>query len=303
MLTRRAPAGWLLVGLIILISAVILALVGVTFYLTEHLRITSLRQNQTKAIYLAQAGVMREFYNFRSGNGVSLTETTVTAGPAPGTADDDVYQISGPQADFLLVNMRGNITFPTNNLCGAPRERILGWSLRNVRGAGQGAIRIDWVRVNWSPDGGEGVLRIDLNANTIWAAPCNNPAGINTNIAIPNQTLPARTRWDGSRNRVWFTSSAMDAMDWIDIIFVMSDGSERVSHYDLVSVADSSADFTLRSVGTVRRGAFPFSVWRRLLVDYRLCRAVFGTSCNTDGLERTQEGTLITYRELTVLSP
>jgi hypothetical protein len=305
---RQSSAGWLLVGLIVLISAVILALVGITFYLTEHLRTTSLRQNQTRAIYLAQAGVMRETYDFRSGNGVSLTETTVTAGPPAGTAGDDVYQISGPEADSLLVNFRAitvPVSFPTGSLCSGTRDRMQDWTVRNVRAGGQGAIRVDQMRIAWSPGGGEGVLRIDLDgAGSDWTAPCGSPAGNGALIDIPNQTLNPGARW--ATNRIWFTSSAMEAKDWIEVTFIMrlpGDGSQRVARLDLQNSQQTTADFTLRSLGTVRRGAFPFSVWRRMKAELRACAFVSGAACNSEGEERTQQDALVSLEELFTLTP
>ncbi len=286
----------------------ILALAGITFFLTEHLRSVSLRQNQTKAIYLAQAGVMQELYDFRSGNGVSLTEVTVTAGPPAGTAGDDVYRVSGPEADSLLVNLRAipvPISFPTGSLCSGTRDVMQRWTMRNVRGGGQGAIRVDQMRVAWSPDGGEGVLRIDLNGTSSdWTSPCGAPAGNGALINIPNQTLNPGARWP--TNRIWFTSSAMEAKDWIEVTFIMrlpGDGSQRVAHLDPQDAQQTTADFTLRSQGTVRIGAFPFSVWRRLSAEYRICRSVSGTSCDAEGEERTQEGQLINWQELAQQTP
>lgn len=303
--------GWLLVGLIVLIAAVILALAGITFYLTEHLRTTSLRQNQTKAIYLAQAGVMRELYDFRRGVEISVGPVSITAGPPGGIAGDDIYEVDGPEADFLLVNMRGSAGFaiPNPSLCSGTRDRLEGWVLRNVLASGGVSVRIDEMRVNWSPDNGEGVMRIDINGTgSDWTAPgcCGatcNPVEAGDPINIPNQTLGADARW--ATNRIWFTSSAMETKDWIEVIFVMRGGSERVARFHPTVLAERSADFTLRSLGTVQRGAFPFSLWRRLRAEYRICRsdADTGANCASRADEQRREGRLIGYSELTTLSP
>jgi len=178
---------------------------------------------------------------------------------------------------------------------------MTGWVLRNVLASGQGSVTIDKIRVNWSPAGGEGILRIDLNNNTIWTAPSCVPAARNADIDVTNQTLAADARW--TNNHIWFTSTAMDGKDWIEITFVMADGSERLSHWDRLNNADRSADFTLRSKGEVRRGAFPFVLWRRLKAEYRVCRSVFDGNCNSRGEEEDEEGKLIGYEELTTQSP
>ena len=317
-LARPAAAsseGWLLVGLILFLSAVLLALTGITFYLTEHLRTTSLRQNQTKAVYLAQAGVMWALYDFRRGAGITLRSYNVDnpSGPAPGASDDtfilQTINNGSRQAHFLLVNMRGNITFPTDNLCPAtgpgrvPRDQIQGWSVRNILASGGSSLTITQMRINWAPDSGEGILRIDLNDNAVWTAPCATPGAINTNLTITSQTLSPGTRWDPTRNRVWFTSTAMEIKDWIEVTLLMSDGSERTSRWDRLSIANRSADATITSVGEVREGVFPFVTWRRLRAEHRACRAVSGTSCDSESEERTQEGALVSSQELLALTP
>lgn len=312
--THVARSGWLLVGLIVVISAVILALVGITFYLTEHLRTTSLRQNQTRAIYLAQAGVMRELYDYRRGQEISLGEQTVTAGPLPGTADDDVFNLSGPDADFLLVNMRSNVDFENSLYCPSSgpgrvsRQRIRQWSVRNVLASGESSLTVVEMRINWSPyppADNEGILRIDLNGTSAtWTDGCT-AAARNSDIDIPDRTLTPGQRW--GNNQIWFTvTSGMDAKDWIDVTFILSDGTERTSRYYPSPNEDQSwAEFTLRSVGEVRRGAFPFSVWRRLRVEYRVCAQSgdIGTDCNDVGEEQQNEGAIVAYEELNSQTP
>lgn len=309
---NSAQGGWLLVGLIVFISAVILALAGTTFFLTEHLRTTSLRQNQTKAAYLAQAGVMWELREYRRGQEISTGEQTVTAGPLPGTADDDVFTILGPDADFLLVNMRAAVSFANTNLCTSSgpgrvsRQRIRNWAVRNVLASGERSLTVDRMRINWSPDGGEGILRIDLNGTAPnWNAPGCVAALANDPIDIdPDMTLTPGQRW--GNNQVWFTAtSGMDAKDWIDVTFILSDTTERTSRYVPSTPEESWADFTLRSIGEVRRGAFPFPMWRRLRVEYRVCANpgdIFD-NCNSLGEEQTRIGAIVAYEELSSQTP
>ncbi|MDP3704237.1 MAG: hypothetical protein Q8R78_07610 [Candidatus Omnitrophota bacterium] len=306
---RQSSGGWLLVGLIVLIAAVLLGLVGITFYLTEHLRTTSLRQNQTKAIYLAQAGVMWELREYRRGQEISTGEQIVTAGPP-----DDVFNISGPDADFLLVNMRNTVDFENTNYCpsgrnGVSRQRIRFWSVRNVLASGESSLTVDQMRINWfpyPPADNEGILRIDLKGTSpTWEAPGCVAEARNSVIDIdPDITLDPEQRWPN--NQIWFTAaSGMDAKDWIDVTFILSDGSERTSRYVPTNPDQSWADFTLRSIGEVRRGAFPFSVWRRLRVEYRICAqsSDIGGNCNSEGEERTRVGAIIAYEELSNQTP
>lgn len=281
--------GWLLVGLIVLLSAVIVALVGVTFFLTEHLRSVGLHQGQARAIYLAQAGAMRSFYDFRSGTGVVLGEQPVVAGPAAGTADDDVYQIvSGPAADFLLVNMRGSIGFPNANICGSSREAISGWSMRNVLAntAGSFPLTIDKIRVDWATPG-ERVLRIDLDGTGAdWIAPgcgagctvatcVGELAGTEINLVptVPsaNRTIQPDSLF--SPNRIWF-STTINQEVWIDLTLFLSDGSTTRAHYHRLDNTRSTADFHVLVDGIARRAPFPFPIRRRLRATYRMSTAL-----------------------------
>ena len=301
----------MLVGLIVVLSAVILALAGITFFLTEHLQVVSLRQNQAKAIDLAQAGAMTALYDFRRNIDITLGEQTVEAGPAAGASDDNVFILQAidsgtTQADVLLMSMRGVITFPrTPALCGGPKDRIAGWIVRNVLAVGGSSLVIASFKVDWSPAAGEGILQLQT-PTFIWSAAGCVPAARNTDISLAGVPVAQRTLTPGTRwatNRIWFTSTAMDGKDWIDATFTMADGSSRTSRWDRLIVANRSADVTIKSVGEVRKGFFPFIVWRRLQADYRICGSVSGTSCDAEAEERTQPGNLIGYQELTTLTP
>lgn len=104
---KSSQGGWLLVGLIILISAVLVAMTGIALAMVQSQRVVSMRENDTEAAYLAQAGIMQELYNFRDGTGVGSVgvDQVIDAGPTPGLGDDDVFVLGGKAADFLLANM------------------------------------------------------------------------------------------------------------------------------------------------------------------------------------------------------
>ncbi len=294
---RQSRRGWLLVGLIVLISAVILALAGVTFYLTEHLRVTSLRQNQTKAVYLAQAGIMQAIYDFRfntGGNGFLLGEYPVPndTGILGSYADDDVFILGGQAADFLLADMISG-TWTTGRICGGANNRqiLRDWTLRNVLLTASASptppdnlpdgmpVVIDALQISWNPDNGEVVYRVDLIGNAADyndGACAGTPSGGTIDV---NQTVNPNSQ--GS-NRIWFsrrtTESAppsllMSNKSWIEARFLMTDGSSRRVRFVPADPASSTANFTIKSVGEVRKGVFPFSTWRRLQAEYRLNEA------------------------------
>lgn len=293
--TSDARHGWLLVGLIILLTSALFAFAGFSLLLTHHLRVTSLRQNQTKAITLAQAGIMRALYDFRfdgpggigvDGNNFRLGAYDAVPGDAgaPGLADDDVFVLGGQAADFLLATMIPG-TFATagaGGACGSTaRHRLQGWTLRNVLISNTPpdgmTISFSQMAVSWSPvvaGVGEGFVRIDLRGTgSDWTAPACAPQPLGTivNLSAAQTITPASPSW--GTNRIWFApTSDMNATtkDWIELAFFMSDGSVRRVRFLPSNTAASSANFTIKSYGEVRQGVFPFTVWRRLQAEYRM---------------------------------
>ncbi|MBI3010069.1 MAG: hypothetical protein HYY57_03685, partial [Candidatus Omnitrophica bacterium] len=282
----HSAEGFLLIGLILLLSAVMLAFGGLVPFLGEQLRTTSLRQNQTKALYLAQSGIMQAIYDFRfdgpggiDDNDIRLGEYAVPSDlGAPGTADDDVFILGGEAADFLLAAMIP-ATFSTNSAGGAcggsQRHRLQNWALRNVLQTNTlptgMLMRFSQVAVSWEPAlPGEGLIRLDFNGTGAdWISPgCAPVPSGSPPISIPAQTIPSSTIW--GQNRMWFATTNMGSKDWIEIAFFMSDGSIRRARYVPDPRTASSASFTIKAVGEVRRGAFPFTTWRRLQAEYRL---------------------------------
>ena len=83
----------------------------------------------------------------------------------------------------------------------------------------------------------------------------------------------------------------MSTKSWIDISVQMSDGTVQTARYDQTNAANRTADITLKAVGEVRNGAFPFIDWRRIQATYRL------------GSPLTNPGALRSYQELTTKSP
>lgn len=324
--TETSSHGWLLVGLILLLTVTSIGLVGVTVFLSQHLRVTGVRYLQTKAFYLAQAGIMRALYDVRRGAGVSLGEQTVEAGPGAGTADDNVYTIqpfgSGSQhRDVLLMNMRSTTAFDPSpdSYCGLTRDRFEQWPVRNVLASGGATFVVQSITVNSNAPAGSRVIRIDLNGTGAdWRAPgcaggcsaatCGVGAGtlvgVGTpvdlsSVAVGNRSVApgAAGRW--SNNRIWFsTAGTMSGQLWVDVTFTMAapDSSSRTARWDRLVVANRTADFTIKSVGEVRRGALPFVGSRRIQAEYRIC-TVPGAPCASEANERIQWGSIMSYQE------
>ena len=291
--------GWLLVGLIIILSSVFVAMAVVSLLLGQSRQLISVRQNQTEAVYLAQAGVMQALYDLRrlspSAGGIELRAYNVDnpSGPSPGPTDD-AFILSGVAVDFFLANMKA-ASFEEKPLCGAgtKRDRLQDWPVTNVLSsvsvASGPTVTVTAMTVSWSPNASERVLRIDFD-NTAVYSNCTG-AGMGELIDLPDTTIGPRVTWTGSKDRIWFSSTAMDAKTSIDLTFIMTDGSRRIAHYE-PTVTNRSADVTIRSVGEVRKGAFPFVTWRRLQAEYRL-----------SGSSVVSSGNLLSYQELTAKTP
>ena len=278
----------------------VLALAGVTFFLTEHLRTTSLRQNQTKAIYLAQAGVMQAIFDFRfnaGGNGFTPGMYDAIPGDAgaPGLADDNVFIIEGVPADFLLANMIPSVLGQANYRGVQNRDRLRLWRLRNVRA--DASIRLDFLTVSW-PDpqpGVEGVVRVELGGSKVWPTSGQlSFANSGTELDISNFVIGAGTEQLG--NIIYFAtggaSSQMPSKAFIELRFRMSDNTIRVARYT-PAVTTRSGSFTIKAVGEVREGSFPFVARRRLQAEYRL-NQTNSTDIQQPGNITTDTGLLLT---------
>ncbi len=313
---RTRETGWLLVGLIVILSAVFLAMAGVALALAQSRQLLSVRENDTEAVYLAQAGVMQALFDFRDpgngGNGFALGQYIVDDGPG---TQDDIFILGGKAADFLLANMISSVV-DQGNLAGQPRDRLRDWRMRNVLITAAPVVRITHMSVAWENPTvpfGVGVIRIELNNTKVWpvVGQISTPQPSGTLLNIIDHTIPANTV--RVRNTIWFsTTNIMSAKAFIDVTFRMSDhvasgnpldASIRTAHYTQ-QTSTRSADFTIKSVGQVQKGAFPFVTWRRIQAEYRICgSATVPTNCDTSPEELTNTGKLLTYRELTQKSP
>ena len=308
---RRAQQqdGWLLVGLIVLLSGVFIAMAGIALALGQSRQVISVRVNDTKAANLAQAGIMQALYDFRNGTGVALGEgPPVDPGPAAGTSDDNVFILGGQMADVFLANLKST-AFQGASICSlTQRDRMQDWRVRNVLASGGTSAVLNTIQVSWSLDLGEKILRIDLDGtaadwrdSTCVGVPSGTVIDL-TSLPVSQRTIAPTQVW--STNRIWFNSTnVMANKAWINITFTLSDGTVRTAHYEPL-VRSRSADFTIKSVGEVRKGAFPFVTWRRIQTEYRLCNAAaLASQCDSTSEELTAAGALSGYRELVSKSP
>ena len=307
---RRTQKGWLLVGLVVLLTSVFVAMGGISLALGQSRQTVSFLQNQLRAAHLAQAGVMQAIYDVRNVTGLVIGETAVD--PAFG-AQSDVYTIGcptcptpGPQADFLLVNwLEPSVSFNNGNFPNCPgvtHDSLRGWSVTNVQAAGGAPLTIDQMTIEWdNPTNAERLIGITLNNTLVWLDCAGMVSG--ASVDISNQSLNPLALWSGNNtNRLWWsTDGVMSGKSWIKTSFLMADApaSTRVTWYYIsdANAADRSADFTIRSIGEVRNGAFPFVMWQRVKAEYRLGDGTNWTSPNTT------TGRVISYQALETKTP
>ncbi len=286
-------------------TVVVVALSAAAAFLAEHSRVVSLQHAQTKAAYLAHAGIMQAVYDFRAGLGVERRAYAVSNPSAAPGPTDDAFVLAGPDADFLLVNTLDPLwDTPSTSVCGAGRrDRFRRWRLWNV--LRNNSVVIQQLVVSWTPNSGERVLRVDLGGSRVWEdctpdATGQPGAGSGEPIVLsPNVTVPARAAWTGvSQNALWFNTrnGVMPAKGpalQVDLVFTLADQSSRAAHYAAGDPSARSAEFTIRSTGEVRQEVFPGGVWRRFQMDYRMSSAS----------SVTQPGALTAFRELSQQTP
>ncbi len=306
---RRCPSsgGWLLVGLIILVTAAGIGLAGATLFLTSHQRATSLRALQTRAYYLAQAGVMQAVYDFRElagGTGYTLGQVIVDDNPA--SADDDVFVLEAVGSDGLLVNLKPGTLPAATTICAASRSRLTGWRLRSVLLSASPATTIDRVAVDWAPVlAGETVIRIDLGGAQRWPLPAGTCSSVGPNVfadLVPNYAIAPGAVVAGA-NTIWFSTTGFRAgggtttKTFIDLKFQLLDGSVRVARF-VNAVGSRASSFSLTTVGRAGRGPMPFASCRRARVEYRICNSVTSANeCDDATEERITSGKIHLVRD------
>lgn len=274
------------------------AFIGIVRLLVEHIRTTGLRAGETRAYYLAQAGAMEAFYDFRDAsdglNAFDVTGADVIVDDNASGKEDDTYRLVATAADGLLANMKpGQMGAPGVPAgCGSgSRDRFLGWRLRNAIGTAAPAGTIDAIAVDWSPNtGSQRVHRIELNGAKVWPSggtQCTNGTRNAFLDLSPDITLAPGAVIAGT-NTVWFSGTGwrsgttmLTTKSYIDLKFRMLDGTIRTARF-VNTVVDRQAAFGLTVIGKAQRGPMPFAVCRRLQAMYKVCRsAVAGTDCDT----------------------
>lgn len=296
----RSTGGWLLVGLLVLLTIMGIAFTGIVRMLVEHIRTTGIRTGDTRAYYLAQAGVMAAFYDFRDGSdgGMHAFDPGADVIVDGSSGKDDTYRLAATQGDGLFVNMKSATLPAPNNVpgCGGTqRDRLTNWRVRNVIGVAPNAV-ISQLALNWGQASPGAVARVEINGSKVWPTSGNcSSAGQGewmniADVSVPPGGIVANTNTLYFSDAGTFRNAGTGQLTkpFLELRFLMADGTTRDARY-YTAVGDSDAGFTVTAIGKAQRGPLPFSVCRRLQAAYTACvGAATPADCNTAGKEEGQ---------------
>ncbi|MBI2495964.1 MAG: hypothetical protein HYW10_05315 [Candidatus Omnitrophica bacterium] len=284
----RGQSGWTLVALIVLLAVALIALAGVGSGVAEGLRAGLVRVNETKAAYLASAGILDAVRSYQTGDG----GLAYALGEFPVVAPSEVFirPLASPQRDFVLVDMsRARL----DQVAGSSRLRD--WTLRNVGPASPGptltTMVVDWTQAV-PPDPSErvqAVLMLGGPCTLVW----EGSQGPGEEIDIPDCQLSSNAMV--GITQIWFTGTAVASRNpmVITVKFIMADaptlngcaGARPASEADpLLENCQRTAQFvknglnaglfTIRSIGEVRES--PFTTRRGVRAEFRATSNVPG---------------------------
>ena len=227
--TKRPPLnkhGIALIASVMLIVFVSIAVLSVTIFIVQRLSEINANRIYTNCIDLAQAGVHKALYDFRShdlaANGYfSLGTTNIDA--------NNSFDITATAADRLMVDT--SAAFLSNN-----NKDLTGLSIQNV--ANSQSITIDRMIVSWNNN--SKLTQIRINNSNVWSGNSSSPANADITNFLLN-TTPTIYPVD----RLRFSGGILGAA--INIQFVMTDGSTTQNVQGFPATPNNN--FTVKSTG------------------------------------------------------
>lgn len=232
----RGCRGLALVTLIVLLAVALIATAGITSAVVEGMQATFVQRNLTKAMYLAQAGVMDAVESYQS-TGPSGWSDAFRLGPflVPGGPSNERFIRSGPQRDFLFADMR-SAQF-TRRLNGA-QSTFDDWRLQRVLqppSTSPTSLWISRIKVFWSGAPTARVTKLIINANVTIS--CPGPAGsfcldgLSRASGDPIDITPPFELTGNAvlaNNHIWFNTNLQPAgvrPASVTLVFYMSDST------------------------------------------------------------------------------
>jgi len=229
--------GIILVEVIIIITLLAVIVSGVTIYIAETLRFDVVTIQQDKALYAAQAGVMRSIVDYElNGSITAVTDAQI---------EGDLYYTTGGAGMFFLADASSPDILANRFLRGI--------SMTNLSSTDD--LTITHMQVSWTPDSGENLIGIDFGRATVeWSG----TAASGTNLDMIDYTIAA----GDTENDIWLdweVGSDITAMT-ISALLTFSDGS-TLEIVLLDEGSGSSNAITITSTGIVVAA----DTWRRTL--------------------------------------
>lgn len=247
---------FVLIEVIIIIVLLAIVALGIATYVTESLRYNISNINQDKALYLAQAGIMRAIVDYKNNGSWSPMQNV-------NVAEGLYYHIGGGSSDFLLVDASDPIVV-NKDLYRVPIKNI-----------GSNAITITDMIVTWNFGGN--ISKVKLGGSWVWIGSQPSPA----NLDITDFTIPAGTEYVSFNLQDWNFAYIIPVGFTTVVTFIFSDGSSR----KVILAQNQRAgnkEFTVKATGEVRSG--------NKVEDRRTLVATYDTNTSTiTSWEETQD--------------
>ena len=221
--------GIILVEVIIVITLLAVIVSGITVYIGETLRFDVVTIQQDKALYAAQAGVMRAIVDYQDG-GVWDSAQNVNLG-------DNVYYHVGEDGNFLVVDA-------SNSQISGGGRHLRRIPIQNINAST--SITITDMVVSWT-FGGD-ISKVKLGGSTVWDDSASSPATLDiTDFAISSGAAHA-----GNNDQKWEFDNAVSGD--VVVTFIFSDASS----YETLLLDQGSTvnnQFSITATGEVRNGS------------------------------------------------
>jgi len=221
--------GFVLIGLIIIIVLLSIVVLGITTYISEALLLNVSDINQEKAIYSAQAGVMRAIVDYVDGGSWDSAQNVNVIG--------EFYYHLGQDSNFLAIDA-------SNPETSGGDKHLRKIPIENIN-ASDDIIITDMI-VSWTFGGN--ITKVKLDNTEVWSGTATTPASID----VTDFTLTPGAVYSGNNDQKWEFQNAISGD--VVVTFIFGDGSQRKA---ILLDNDSGADneFSITATGEVRNGA------------------------------------------------
>ena len=254
----RNKRGITLIAAVMLIIFASIAVLGVTFFITQRFSQNEMKLSGMRVLYLAQAGIHNALYNFRFQKNL-----TGTGSFGLGKTDIDgqnYFTVGGTEADFVMVDASTAVIGDTKN------QTILNLTIQNANNTR--AVTIDRMIIRWDVPSRK-MKEIKMNGSKVWVGNQVSPADIDIKNFVLN-AVPTIYPVDGIK-----FDKDIRAVSYVDVEFVMLDGSSRNLR---VYPAANNLNFVVRVTGkTVSSNLYrsiqaQYDVFTSKITDYREIR-------------------------------